>query len=120
METDQNAKNEIRGLIRMGKKTSEIINMNKWPVDVIKAIKSEELENNKKQDRKRVEGDAQMHMAAKRELHHQRFLDRMGIKDQVVAENLENIKTGDATFQAPAGQIGAETNQEAQGSNSEG
>lgn len=98
----QEAIEEIRGLIRKGQKTSAIIALGKWPIDLIKSVKSEELETEKALARQKEKDDQKTYLAGKREKHHQAFLKRMGITPKQPGD-LENVKPVDATpVPAPA------------------
>lgn len=104
-------KEQIYNLIRSGMKTSEISAQFNYPLNIIKDVKSEYLEDEKKKDRQNKREDQLKHMENKRNLHHQRFLDRIGQSNEGVQEVLpvESVKDEvpvnngqDATVQAPA------------------
>lgn len=110
---------EIRDLIRKGNKTSAIIGLGKWPVDMIKAVKSEELENDKKIAREADKQAVLDHNAAKRKKHHERFLDSLGItaKDPKELENVipeEGNAENTTVVTAPAGEAVILPNDQAQ------
>lgn len=87
---------EIRNLIRNGMKTSQIIASNRFSMEEIKNIKSEELEKQKKEERDRLNAEAEKHMEIKKELHHQRFLKRLGIEPDEEAARAKEL--ADAHF----------------------
>ena len=106
-------KDQIYNLIRSGMKTSEISAQFGYPLEIIKDVKSDYIEEEKKRDRDSIREESLKHMARKRELHHQRFLDRIGQKQEGVQENLpveavapaeeaQAEQSQDATVQAPA------------------
>lgn len=86
-ETTTASIEEIRSLIRKGMKTSEINSLGKWPLELIKDVKSEELENDKKQARQQARTDQIKHMQAKRAKHQEAFLKRMGQDPNKVTPN---------------------------------
>jgi len=92
MGANKNAeREEIRALIRQGKKTSAIIAMDKWPTDLIKAVKSEEFENDKKLAKEKEIADQKAYLAKKREINRKRFLKKLGQDpDKVVANEIVN------------------------------
>lgn len=104
---------QIRGHIRSGMKTSEITAKFKFPLEVIKEVKSEELEREKQLARDKVKEDQNRHMQYKREKHHRAFLERMGQNADAVSqnENMEVKKIPDASAEkekvvgAPAQEI---------------
>ena len=70
---------DIRELIRLGHKTSWIIANTAYPVDLIKAVKSEELELDKENAREK-ERKYQADRAARKKVQaHRAFLIRMGV-----------------------------------------
>lgn len=87
---------KIRALIKNGVKTSEIVAMGNWSVEDIKKIKSQELEAQKQADRDRVKNQSEEHMAHKKELHHTRFLKRLGIDPESEAARAKEL--ADAHF----------------------
>jgi organic radical activating enzyme len=106
-------KDQIYNLIRSGMKTSEISAQFRYPLEIIKEVKSNFLEEEKKRDRDSQREAQLKHMANKREIHHQRFLDRIGQTTEGVQENLpvevvapteeaQAEQSQDATVQAPA------------------
>ena len=108
---------EIVGLIRAGRKTSEIIALGKWSVDVVKAVKSEELENDKKVERANLEARQQISNQAREKRQNERFMAKYKMKYAVVKDVVAPAETetsgpapsGDVTVQAPA--LGADTQQ---------
>lgn len=110
-------KDRIYNLIRSGMKTSEISAECGYPLHIIKDVKSQFIEDEKKREREAKREESLKHMARKRDLHHQRFLERIGQKAEGLEENLpvEAIndqataeavapaeQSQDATVQAPA------------------
>ena len=96
----QEAKEHIRGLIRQGYKTSEIVALSNHPLDLIKDVKSEELENDKKIERESKRQDQIKHMVGKREKHHKAFLKRIG-------QDPDKVKAAPAFEPPPASVITA-------------
>lgn len=81
---------EIRELIRQGVKTSEIISRKDFPLQLVKDIKAEELDLQRRNDRAKVRQGQSEHMNRKREIHHQAFLKRMGADKKSTASPSEN------------------------------
>lgn len=79
-------KEDIRTRIRGGVKTSQIINESGYPMELIKTVKSQELENDKRIAREQLKAQQNAHMANKREKHYQSFLSRIGQNTANVTE----------------------------------
>ncbi len=96
---------EIRSRIQAGEKTSSIINSTKYPIDLIKAIKSEELERDKAEARAADKEGQQKHMTRKKEAAYLAFLKRIGQDPDKIEQakreaeaslNNENLVVGEA------------------------
>lgn len=113
METNEKdlkaVKDQIYNLIRSGMKTSEISAQFSYPLEIIKEVKSNFLEEEKKRDRDSQREAQLKHMANKREIHHQRFLDRIGQSKEGIQENLPVEAVNDI---APAEESQAEQSQD--------
>jgi UDP-N-acetylglucosamine 2-epimerase len=83
----EDQKEEIRQLIRKGMKTSEIINLGKYPIDIVKRVKSEEIANDAKIKRELEKENQMRYIEGKQKKAHESFLRRIGQSIGHIAEN---------------------------------